>query len=161
MNKIFLGAGCFWGVQHYLDKLEFVQSTRVGYMNGDIENPTYEEVCTGTSGHVEVVEVDYQDSDKNLNEILSLFWRLHDPTQLNRQGYDKGTQYKSAIIYQSEAQKIIAIDSKEKFDKTEVFKDKAVTVIENARTFWPAEDYHQDYFQKNASNAICHALRDK
>lgn len=148
--KLYLAAGCFWGVQHKLKSLPGVTSTRVGYMGGALEKPTYKEVCTDTTGHAEVVEVKYDPQIISTNDILNFFWKLHDPTQKNRQGPDIGTQYRSAIFYtqilQQETATALAQDLQNSFDQP------LTTEILPANHFWPAEDYHQDYFEKNGGS---------
>jgi peptide methionine sulfoxide reductase msrA/msrB len=151
-------AGCFWGVEHLLREIEGVTDTTVGYIGGELENPTYGDVCTGMTGHAEAVWVEFDPSMISFEELLDYFWRLHDPTTINRQGPDVGSQYRSAIFYNSEEQKRAADDSKEKFDKSGVFKEKAVTEIVPASTFYEAEEYHQQYFAKNRG-VSCHHLR--
>ena len=159
-EKIAFGAGCFWGVEHILKKIPGVLSTRCGYMGGKLDNPTYRDVCRGDTGHAEVVEVVFDAKKISLNQLLSYFWRLHDPTQLNRQGVDVGTQYRSAIFCYDEKQKAIAEQSKKEFDDSKVFSKSAVTQIADATTFFAAEDYHQDYFNKNSGH-VCHVLRER
>lgn len=163
-ETITLGAGCFWGVQAILQNIPGVLKTRVGYLGGDIKDPSYEDVCSGKSGHAEVVEVIFDNSKLSLDGILDFFWRLHDPTQINRQGVDIGTQYRSAIFYHTAEQKEIAIKSKINFDSQKIFKIESVTEITSVSTFYPAEDYHQDYYLKKyqgSDGPICHVLRDK
>jgi peptide methionine sulfoxide reductase msrA/msrB len=165
MNKTDLhtatfAAGCFWGVEDILKKINGVIETTVGYTGGKTENPTYKTVCSGKTGHAEAVQVKYDPDLISYEELLDYFWRLHNPTTKNRQGADVGSQYRSAIYYHSEEQKIAAQKSKIKFDKSGVFKDKAVTEIVHASIFYPAEEYHQDYFEKNGGR-VCHILRDK
>jgi len=155
-----LAAGCFWGVQHLLDQIPGVIKTRAGYTGGTTGNPTYEDVCTDDTGHAEAVEVEFDPSIVSYEEILSYFWRLHDPTTVDRQGPDMGSQYRSAIFFHTQKQKEIAEKSKAKFDKSGVFKNRAVTQIAPATRFYPAEEYHQNYFKKHSSRA-CHILRDK
>lgn len=157
-ETIYLGAGCFWGVEAILKMQPGVLSTEVGYLGGQTEKPGYREVCTGETGHAEVVEVKYDSSAISTEKVLNIFWRLHDPTQLNRQGVDVGTQYRSGIYYTTEEQKQISIQSKEEFDKNNSFGKAAVTEIVKATTFWIGEDYHQDYFDKNSGH-LCHTLR--
>lgn len=153
-------AGCFWGVEDILKKVDGVIETTVGYTGGKTDNPTYKMVCSENTGHAEAVLVKYDPGVISYEELLDYFWRLHDPTTKNRQGADRGSQYRSAIFYHSEDQKNAAYKSKEEFDKSGVFKDKAVTEIMEATNFYPAEDYHQDYFEKNGGR-VCHILRDK
>lgn len=160
LERATLAGGCFWGVQHILDRVPGVKNTRVGYIGGTLESPTYRDITTGQTGHAEAVEVEFDPNIISYEKILSYFWRLHDPTQLNRQGVDIGTQYRSAIFYHSEAQRIAAEKSKAEFDKSGVFKTKAVTQITAAGTFYTGEDYHQKYFDNNPGR-VCHTLRDR
>ncbi len=153
-------AGCFWGVEHILKGIDGVLETTVGYTGGHTENPTYREVCTGTTGHAEAVQVSYNPEKVSYQELLSYFWRLHNPTTKNRQGVDVGSQYRSAVFYHTEEQRKAAELSKRDFDASKVFKERAVTEIVPAKTFYKAEEYHQDYFTKNGGH-VCHILRDK
>lgn len=153
-------AGCFWGVQHIFDDIKGVIATRVGYIGGATHNPGYYDVARGTTGHAEAVEVVYDPSIISYEELLGYFWRLHDPTQLNRQGPDVGTQYRSAVFYHSEEQKKTARESMEQFNKSGVFSHPAATTLEKAGTFYPAEEYHQKYYEKNGGR-VCHVLRKK
>jgi methionine-S-sulfoxide reductase len=134
-----------------------VIETIVGYTGGTSPNPTYKEVCTGMTGHAEAVLVKYDPKIVSYEDLLSLFWRMHDPTTPNRQGPDTGNQYRSAIFYHSEAQRIAAQRSKEEFDLSGVYSNKAVTQIVPASTFYPAEDYHQDYFERHGGRS-CHII---
>ena len=153
-----LAGGCFWGVQHLLENISGVISTTAGYTGGTVKNPTYEQVSSGTTGHAESVDVVFDPRIISYKQILDYFWRLHDPTQENMQGPDIGTQYRSAIFYHSEEQRVIAEESKAEFDAKKVFDKPAVTQIVPASAFYPAEDYHQDYFDKHPG-LVCHALR--
>jgi len=157
-KKIALAAGCFWGVQHILDQVPGVKKTRVGYIGGLTDDPTYKDISTGGTGHAEAVEVEYDETEIELEELLDYFWRLHDPTQLNRQGADVGSQYRSAIFYYDDNQRVEAEKSKVAFDLKKVFPNPAVTQIEKAGTFYEGEGYHQKYFDKNGGH-ICHVLR--
>jgi peptide-methionine (S)-S-oxide reductase len=139
-------AGCFWGVEEAFRCLNGVVSTTVGYMGGEFENPTYEDVCTGKTGHAETVEVVYDPSLISYNELLAVFWNNHDPTTPNRQGPDVGSQYRSLIFYYDDEQKELALKSKEKVQKR--FNREIVTEIVPATTFYQAEDYHQQYLAK-------------
>ncbi len=152
------GAGCFWCVEAVLERLEGVTDVRSGYMGGHVCEPTYQQVCTGKTGHAEVVQVTYHPSQISYGELLSWFWRLHDPTTLNRQGNDVGTQYRSAIFYHSEGQKNAAEQSKVAAGASGEFEDPIVTEIVPAETFWPAEDDHQDFYQRNPTQPYCHAV---
>jgi peptide methionine sulfoxide reductase msrA/msrB len=151
-------AGCFWGVESIFKQVKGVVETTVGYTGGTIPNPTYHQVCTGITGHAEAVQVKFDPNVISYEELLSRFWRMHDPTTPNRQGPDVGTQYRSAIFYHNEEQRKAAERSKEEFDRSGAFIYKATTQIIPASTFYVAEDYHQDYFEKQGKGA-CHVLR--
>jgi peptide-methionine (S)-S-oxide reductase len=155
MAKATFAAGCFWGVEATFRQIPGVISTRVGYIGGKTENPTYKEVCTDGTGHAEAVEVDYDPPKVKYADLLKVFWENHDPTQLNRQGPDWGTQYRSAIFYHSPEQAAEAKASKESLDKAHVYSKPIVTQIVPAVTFFPAEDYHQQYLEKRGL-ASCH-----
>lgn len=142
-------AGCFWHVEETFRCLKGVESTSVGYMGGDFENPTYHDVCTGRTGHAETVEVIYDPLKISYNELLDVFWELHDPTTLNRQGPDLGSQYRSVIFYHNEEQRELAHASKEKLQKSGKYKEKIVTQIVPAQKFYLAEEYHQQYVAKS------------
>lgn len=147
IEKATFGAGCFWGVETEFRKVEGVIDAAVGYSGGHTENPTYKDVCSGDTGHAEVVEVEYDSSKVSYEELLEVFWENHDPTQLNRQGPDVGTQYRSAIFFHTPEQEAAARVSKEKAQ--ERFKKPIVTQIKPVSEFYRAEDYHQRYFEKN------------
>lgn len=147
--KATFGAGCFWHVEDLLRKTKGVKSTQVGYIGGKLTNPTYEEVCTDTTGHVEAVQVEYDPNEISYNELLDVFWSNHDPTSLNRQGPDVGNQYRSAIFFHDEEQEKIAQRSKEELEKSGRFQKRIVTEIVHAPEFYKAEEYHQKYFQKH------------
>ena len=149
------GAGCFWGVELTFQKTKGVTSTSVGYSGGTTHNPTYEEVCTGRSGHAEVVQVEFDPSIVSYEELLDVLWGCHDPTTLNRQGPDRGTQYRSAIYYHSPEQEASAIASKAKADKSRRFSSPIVTEITSASEYYMAEDYHQKYLEKRGMGS-CH-----
>jgi len=153
-------AGCFWGVESLFQKVKGVVETTVGYTAGTTPDPIYRQVCTGITGHAEAVQVKFDPSVVSYEELLSLFWRMHDPTTQNRQGPDVGTQYRSAIFYHNEEQRKAAERSKEEFDGSGVYLNKATTQIVPASTFYTAEKYHQDYFEKQGGGA-CHVLRNK
>ena len=153
-------AGCFWGVESLFKQTKGVLETTVGYTGGTTPDPTYRQVCSGITGHAEAVLLKYDPSVVSYEELLSLFWRMHDPTTQNRQGPDVGTQYRSAIFYHNEEQRKAAERSKEDFDRSGVYVNKAATQIAPASTFYAAEDYHQDYFEKQDGGA-CHVLRKK
>ena len=146
--KATFGAGCFWCVEHVFIKIKGVTSTTVGYMGGTLKNPTYEDVCTDKTGHVEVVQVEYDPSKVSYGEILNVFWNCHDPTTLNRQGPDIGSQYKSVIFCHDKEQEKEARRSKEDFQNSGKYKKKIVTEIIPATEFYKAEEYHQQYYQR-------------
>jgi peptide-methionine (S)-S-oxide reductase len=151
---ITLGAGCFWCIEAAYKQLDGVQAAVSGYMGGTVADPTYEMICEGTTGHAEVVQVVFDPKKISAEKILAWFWDLHDPTTLNRQGADVGTQYRSAIFYHSDAHKTLAEASKKAAQAN--FKDPIVTEITKAVTFYPAENYHQDfYFQNKSKNGYC------
>jgi peptide-methionine (S)-S-oxide reductase len=150
--KATFGAGCFWGVEEIFRNVEGVVATAVGYAGGTKENPTYEDVCTDKTGHAEVVEVEFDPSQVTYDELLNIFWSNHNPTTLNRQGPDIGTQYRSVIFYHSPEQKSAAEISRDKIDKSGRFRRPVVTQIEPALKFWRAEDYHQRYLQKRGQS---------
>ncbi len=149
MEKALFGAGCFWSVEEAFRTLDGVISTAGGYSGGTGADPTYEEVCAGASGHAEVVEIEVDPLRVSYGELLDLFWKIHDPTTLNRQGPDIGTQYRSAIFFLTGDQELIAKSSKEAMDESAVFyPDAIVTEITPASTFYRAEEYHQRYLEK-------------
>jgi peptide-methionine (S)-S-oxide reductase len=149
------GAGCFWCVEAVLERLSGVIDVTSGYTGGTVTNPTYKQVCSGDTGHAEVVQVTFDPSVITYDELLDWFWRLHDPTTLNRQGADEGTQYRSAIFYHSEAQRERAEKSKQARDKSGQYLSPIVTEITAAPTFYPAEEGHQDYFRLNSRAGYC------
>lgn len=155
-----LAGGCFWGVEELIRQLPGVIETTVGYTGGLLANPTYEDITTGRTGHAESVQIVYDASKVSYEDILRYFFRLHDPTTQNRQGNDRGTQYRSAIFYHDEQQKEIALKVKAEVDQSGKWKDPVVTDIVAATTFYPAEAYHQDYLKKNPNGYTCHHLRD-
>lgn len=147
-KKATFGAGCFWGVEDAFRQVEGVGSTRVGYAGGSYENPSYQEVCSDKTGHAEVVEVTYDPARVGYEDLLEVFWKVHDPTQLNRQGPDVGSQYRSVIFTHDEDQATAAKASKEALEASGRHPRPIVTQIEPAPTFWEAEEYHQQYFEK-------------
>ena len=155
MAKAIFAAGCFWGVEAAFRQIAGVTGTRVGYTGGDFKNPTYKDVCTDRTGHAEAVEVDYDPTKVSYEDLLNVFWANHDPTQLNRQGPDFGTQYRSAIFYDSPEQEQAARASKANFEKSGHFHRPIVTQVVPANTFYEAEDYHQQYLEKRGL-ASCH-----
>ena len=149
------GAGCFWGVEVTFRNVKGVQGAAVGYLGGTMENPTYKDVCTGRTGHAEVVQLNYDPEVVSYEKLLDVFWDNHNPTTLNRQGPDVGTQYRSAIFYHTAEQKRLAEESKKKLQESGRFARPIVTEITAASTFYPAEDYHQRYLEKRGL-ASCH-----
>ena len=155
MAKATFAAGCFWGVEATFRQVPGVTSTRVGYTGGKTPNPSYEDVCTDNTGHAEAIEITYDPTKVSYEQLLNVFWENHDPTTLNRQGPDWGTQYRSAIFFHSSDQESAAKSSKEELDHSGRFSNKVVTEILPAATFYPAEDYHQQYLEKRGM-ASCH-----
>jgi len=155
MAKATFAAGCFWGVEATFRQLPGVSSTRVGYTGGRLENPTYKDVCTDTTGHAEAVEVEYDPAKLSYDKLLVVFWENHDPTQLNRQGPDFGKQYRSAIFFHDAEQEAAAKASKEALEKSRRYSKPIATQIVPAGTFYEAEDYHQQYLEKRGL-ASCH-----
>jgi|TARA_B100000929_G_scaffold270348_1_gene240454 peptide-methionine (S)-S-oxide reductase len=147
MQKAIFGAGCFWGVELTFSKMEGVVSTAVGYCGGKMPDPTYEIVCTGQSGHAEVVLVEFDPEKVSFDKLLDKFWLLHDPTTLNRQGPDIGTQYRSVIFFQDEDQATLSKASKDKLQESGRYKNDVVTEIVSAQKFYRAEEYHQKYLE--------------
>lgn len=147
--KITFAAGCFWHVEALFQKVDGVTSTCAGYTGGSLENPTYEQVCANKTGHAEAVQVEYDPSKTSLETLLKIFWENHDPTTPNRQGFDIGTQYRSAIFTHSDQQHASATKSKTELENSKQFPRPIVTEIKSAKTFYPAESYHQKYFEKN------------
>lgn len=148
MNKAIFAAGCFWGVEYSFSKLNGVISTRVGYCGGEKENPSYEDVCSGKTGHAEAIEITFDPKILSYQELLNHFWNIHDPTTINRQGPDIGTQYRSVIFYLDEEQKKAAINLRESLNSKKILKKPIVTEIVKASTFYEAEEYHQSYYLK-------------
>ena len=155
MEKATFGAGCFWGVEAAFRQIPGVKSTAVGYAGGNLANPTYEAVCTDRTGHAEVVEVEFDPGRATYGQLLDVFWNSHDPTTLNRQGPDVGTQYRSVVFYHSPEQEAEARDSKQRLEAAGKFRRPIVTQIEPAPTFYRAEDYHQQYLEKRGLSS-CH-----
>ena len=148
------GAGCFWGVEAAFRRMDGVTDAAVGYAGGHTENPTYRDVCSHTTGHAEVVQVEYDPSRVPYEDLLEAFWAMHDPTQVNRQGPDVGDQYRSVIFFHTPEQEAAAIASKKALDDGGLLRRPVATVIEAAPTFWRAEEYHQRYLEKNSA-ATC------
>ncbi|MBS1650757.1 MAG: peptide-methionine (S)-S-oxide reductase MsrA [Bacteroidetes bacterium] len=150
-----LGAGCFWCVEAIFQKIKGVIKVESGYSGGTIKNPTYKEVCTGLTGHAEVCQITYNTSEISFDELLEVFWKTHDPTTINRQGYDSGTQYRSAIFYHSLQQKQMAQKYKDELNKNNTFDNPVVTEISPFINFYKAEDYHQNYYNQNGNENYC------
>ncbi len=149
-------AGCFWGVEAAFRQIEGVLDTAVGYTGGHAENPTYRQVCSDTTGHAEAVQVVYNPQQVSYEQLLEVFWKIHDPTQVNRQGPDVGSQYRSAIFVHDDRQERLAKESRKQLQQDERFGGRGIaTEIAPAETFWKAEDYHQQYFEKRGGGA-CH-----
>lgn len=157
-QKAAFGAGCFWGVEKIFARIPGVISTQVGYAGGKVPDPTYEQVCTGRTGHAEALEVTYDPSKVSYAELLITFWEWHDPTTLNRQGPDVGSQYRSVIFTYDEEQAALARRSKELLDQAGLFRSSVVTEIVPAGPFYAAEEYHQDYLKKNPGGYCSHHL---
>lgn len=155
LETITLGGGCYWCVEAVYENLDGVKSVVSGFTGGKIKDPTYDEVCTGTTGHAEVVQITYDKTKTNLDEIFKVFFTVHDPTTLNRQGADVGTQYRSAIFYKDEAQKKAAKSIIDQLNSEKVFGSPIVTTLESLKEFYVAEDYHQNYYENNKSEPYC------
>lgn len=156
LSVVTFGAGCFWCVEAVFERLEGVHQAVSGYMGGSVDNPSYREVCSGNTGHAEVVQIHYDPDVIGFEELLDWLWRSHDPTTLNRQGADTGTQYRSAVFYRNDTQRTIAEASKDAAQAH--FEDPIVTEITEAGTFYPAEEDHQDYFRLNPAAPYCQML---
>ncbi|MGY3052650.1 peptide-methionine (S)-S-oxide reductase [Pedobacter sp. UYEF25] len=154
-EKATFGMGCFWCTEAIFQKLKGVISVKSGYEGGTLANPTYEEVCSGATGHAEVSQITYDPAKISYTDLLEVFWKSHDPTTLNRQGADEGTQYRSVIFYNTPAQKITADSYLARLNEVNALGKKIVTVIEPAKPFYIAENYHQDYYNKNGSAPYC------
>jgi peptide-methionine (S)-S-oxide reductase len=152
------GAGCFWCVEAVFEELRGVISVESGYSGGSIANPTYEQVCSGTTGHAEVCRITFDPSVISYKELLEVFWKTHDPTTLNRQGGDEGTQYRSVIFFHSDEQRQLAETYKLRLDESGAFSAPIVTEIIPAAEFYSAEDYHQEYFRNNPNQGYCRAV---
>ena len=158
MDTITFGAGCFWCVEAMFSDLNGVEKVISGYAGGTIKNPSYKDVCTGSTGHAEVCQVIYNPKIITFKELLEVFWQVHDPTTLNRQGGDVGTQYRSAIFYHNKEQKEIAEDYMKILNEEKVYPNPIITEITAFTNFYPAEDYHQDYFELNGEQPYCKAV---
>lgn len=155
-----LGAGCFWCVEAIFERLKGVHKVTSGYAGGSVENPTYEQVCSGTTGHAEAVQIEFDPEEISFEDLLYVFWRTHDPTTLNRQGNDVGTQYRSAIFYHDDEQKKIAEKSKQETDASVLWPNPIVTEITPFTNFYEAEGYHQEYFENNPNQPYCQVVID-
>lgn len=155
MEKATFGAGCFWCVEAVFQRLNGVTSVVSGYAGGNVKNPTYREICGGRTGHAEVAQITFDPNVITYEELLEVFWKTHDPTTLNRQGADVGTQYRSVIFYHNDSQKELAEHYKLKLDQSGLFSDPIVTEIKPLPEFYEAEDYHQNYFNTNPSQPYC------
>lgn len=155
MDKATFGSGCFWCSEAMFKRLKGVESVKSGYSGGAIENPTYEQVCNGDTGHAEVVQITFDPEVISYDELLEVFWKTHDPTTLNRQGNDVGTQYRSVVFYHDDHQRALATAYKEKLDASEIWEDPIVTEISPLSTFYVAENYHDDYFSRNGNQPYC------
>jgi peptide-methionine (S)-S-oxide reductase len=153
-TAVFAG-GCFWCTEAIFNELKGVKKVVSGYSGGKVANPTYKQVCTGLTGHAECTQITYDPEVVTFAELLEVFWMTHDPTTLNRQGADSGTQYRSAIFYTDEDQKQVAIAYKAKLEKEKIWSDPIVTEITKFEKFYPAEDYHQEYYQNNPNQGYC------
>ncbi len=158
MTKATFGGGCFWCTEVIFQNITGVNTVLPGYMGGKVDKPTYEQVCEGTTDHVEVVQIDYDETKVDYTHLLKIFFRTHNPTTLNRQGNDVGTQYRSVVFYHDEDQRIATEKLITKLEDDAVFEDAIVTAVEPAVTFWEAEDYHRDYFNRNPGNPYCAAV---
>src|SRR5687768_11248280 len=156
METAMFGAGCFWGVEAAFRQVPGVKSTQVGYAGGQTQNPTYKDVCTDETGHAEVVLVEYDPQLASYQQLLDVFWNCHNPTTLNRQGPDVGTQYRSAIFFYTPEQEAVARASKEKLEQSGRWRVPIVTEITPASDFYPAEEYHQRYLEKRGISGHCH-----
>lgn len=155
LDSAIFGAGCFWCVEAVFQRLKGVERVISGYSGGSVKNPTYKQVCEGNTGHAEVCKIYYDPTVLTYTELLEVFWKTHDPTTLNRQGNDVGTQYRSVIFYNNDEQKELAQHFKNKLDSSGIFSDKIVTEISPAGEFFVAEDYHQNYFDENGNQPYC------
>lgn len=159
-EKATFGGGCFWGVEEFFRTTKGVVSTRVGYAGGKTDKPTYRQVCEGDTMHAEVVEITFDPSVVSYEKLVDLFFKVHDPTQVNRQGPDYGTQYRTVIFYHSPEQKTTVEATIRRLTDAKKYKRPIATRVEPAPTFWPAEEYHQQYFHKNGIPNTCHVIED-
>jgi peptide-methionine (S)-S-oxide reductase len=155
METATFGNGCFWCTEAVFQRLKGVKSVQSGYAGGHVDHPTYEQVCLGDTGHAEAIQITYDPAEITFDELLEVFWKTHDPTTLNRQGNDVGTQYRSAIFYHNDQQRKLAEEYKKKLDAEGIWKDPIVTEITPFTNFFPAENYHRDYYNKNGYQPYC------
>ena len=154
-QNIILGGGCFWCTEAVFDRVNGVTDVESGYANGQVDHPTYEQICDGDTGHAEVVKLAYDPAVISLRQILEIFFATHDPTTLNRQGNDVGTQYRSAIYYANDEQKQVIDDLLREIGQDKLFGAPVVTEVDTVKSYWPAEDYHQDYFAQHPNQGYC------
>ena len=153
-----IGGGCFWCTEAVFQQLKGVEKVVSGYMGGQTENPTYQQICRGDTGHAEVIQIEYRPNEVAFDSLLEVFWKTHDPTTLNRQGPDMGTQYRSVVFYHTDEHKALAEKYLQALDASGAYDRPIVTEISPASTFYAAEDYHQDYFDRNPSDRYCSAM---
>lgn len=158
LQKATFGGGCFWCTEAVFKELAGVRTVVSGYSGGHVEHPTYQQICTGTTGHAEVVQITYHPEKISYDELLEVFWKTHDPTTLNRQGNDVGTQYRSVVFFHTPEQQKVAESYKKKLDESGAFERPIVTQIVPLQTFYPAEDYHQDYYALNPEQGYCQVV---
>lgn len=160
MEKAVFAGGCFWCTEAIFQRLRGVEGVLPGYSGGDVENPSYDEVSSGTTGHAEAIQITYDSDVISFEKLVEIFFHLHDPTTLNRQGNDVGTQYRSVIFYMDENQKKVAEKIKEKIEQEKVYEDKIVTQIVPFKAFYQAEDYHKNYYENNRDAGYCRVIID-
>jgi peptide-methionine (S)-S-oxide reductase len=158
IEKTNFGGGCFWCTEAVFSAVKGVQSVTSGYMGGQIENPTYEQVCGGKTGHAEIIQIAYDADVTSFDELLLIFFKTHDATTLNRQGADAGTQYRSAVFYETEVQKNLTLEMINQLDEQKIFSNPIVTEVSEVEVFYPAEKYHQDYYINNKYQGYCMAV---
>ena len=156
LNYVIVAGGCFWGLEDLLKNLDGVTSTKVGYSGGDFDDPTYADIRTGKTGHAEAVRVEFDEDEISLEEILHYFFKIHDPTTMNRQGNDVGTSYRSAVFYRDDAQKAIIETVIDEVNEIGRFENPVVTTVALEKEFYDAEEYHQNYLKKNPHGYTCH-----
>ena len=155
LEEITLGGGCFWCIENIFSRVKGITKVVSGYANGDIENPSYEQVCSGNTNHAEVVKVSFDANVVSLDTVLDVFFAIHDPTTLNRQGNDIGTQYRSIIVVENDTQREAALAKIKQLTDANAFEDDIVTLVEHKKNYYAAEDYHQDYYNNNTENQYC------